>query len=91
MTKKFELGQVVATPAALEALEHSGQEPTFFLAKHSAGDWGDIVEDDRESNEQALREGGRLVSLYLTLKSEALLVITEADRSVTTILLPDEY
>jgi hypothetical protein len=91
MSSQFHLGQIVATPAALEALKRAGQEPSFFLEKHAQGDWGDVCEEDQELNDQALQEGGRLVSMFMTLGGDALLLITEADRSVTTILLPEEY
>lgn len=91
MTPKFELGKTVQTPGAVEALERSGQEAGFFVEKHCQGDWGDVAPDDQAENERALLEGGRLVSLFMTLKGDALLVITEADRSITSILTPDEY
>jgi hypothetical protein len=91
MSSKFELGQVVATPATLQALEESGQDVAFFLEKHASSDWGDVCPDDQRANDQALRDGGRLVSLYMTLRGEALLIITEYDRSVTTLMLAEEY
>lgn len=90
-TPKFPLGRTVATPAALEAIADSGQEPAFFLDKHVQGDWGDVDSEDRQANENALAEGERLLSAYRTLKGTRLWIITEADRSATTILLPDEY
>jgi hypothetical protein len=89
--KKFEFGQLAATPGALEALEESGQTPDFFLARHVGGDWGDVDREDLALNGQALVDGSRLLSAYRTLKGKKLWVITEADRSVTTILLPSEY
>jgi hypothetical protein len=91
MSTKFELGQVVATPAALKALEESGQDVAFFLEKHASSDWGDVCPDDQRANDRALRDGGRLVSLYMTLRGEAILIITEYDRSVTTLMLAEEY
>jgi hypothetical protein len=91
MSHKFELGQVVATPAALQALEESGQDVSFFLEKHASSDWGDVCPDDQRANDQALRDGGRLVSLYMTLRGEAILIITEYNRSVTTLMLAEEY
>jgi hypothetical protein len=91
MNPKFPLGQVVATPGALEALQRAGQAPEFFLQKHLSGDWGDVDRGDQRANDQALREGERLLSAYFTLRGEKLWIITEADRSSTTILLPDEY
>jgi hypothetical protein len=91
MTPKFELGKIVLTPGALEALSRAGQDAEFFLEKHAQGDWGDVAPDDQAENERALLEGGRLVSLFMTLTGDALLLITEADRSLTTVMTPDEY
>ena len=88
---KFTLGQIVATPGALEALEASGQSAVEFLDRHVQGDWGDICEEDREANERALLDGPRLLSSYRTAKDVKLWVITEADRSATTLLLPEGY
>ena len=87
----FPLGQVVATPGALTALEDAGQNPVEFLHRHVTGDWGNLDEHDRNENELALREGFRLLSAYQTNKGVRIWVITEWDRSVTTILLPEEY
>jgi len=87
----FPLGQVVATPGALEALDEAGQEPAEFLQRHITGNWGDLDEHDRNENELALKQGLRLLSAYQTNKGVRLWVITEWDRSVTTILLPQEY
>jgi hypothetical protein len=88
---KFPLGQIVATPAAIEAMEESGQTPDFFLERHVAGDWGELSDEDKALNEAALIDGDRILSSYKTLKGTKLWVITEADRSVTTVLLPDDY
>jgi hypothetical protein len=88
---KFSLGQTVATPGALEALEVSGQTPDDFLARHAAGDWGELSTDDWKLNEDALNNGSRILSAYRTLKGKKLWIITEADRSSTVILLPSEY
>ena len=85
----FDLGQLVATPGALAALEKSGQNPMDFLSRHVMGDWGELSEDDRKENQFSLEKGFRLLSSYQTNAKEW--VITEADRSHTTILLPDEY
>jgi hypothetical protein len=87
----FSLGQVVATPGALTALQKAGQQPQEFLARHLQGDWGDLCEEDRQENALSLERGFRLLSRYNTSAGEALYVITEADRSVTTLLLPEEY
>lgn len=88
---KFKLGQVVATPGALEALEDAGQLPGEFLRKHVSGDWGDVEADDRHENETSVEGGFRVLSAYKTSKGVKLWVITEADRSSTCVLLPDEY
>jgi hypothetical protein len=87
----FNLGQVVATPGALDALRRSSQSPGEFVAKHARGDWGDLDAHDTEANWTALREGERILSKYTTRRGDALWVITEADRSSTCILLPSEY
>jgi hypothetical protein len=88
---KFELGQIVATPGALAAMEAAGHIPPEFLLRHKNGDWGSVPEEDARENERALRDGDRLFSAYPTQQQETLWVITEADRSATTMLLPDEY
>ena len=91
MATKFPLGQVVATPGALAALEEAGQMPAEFLARHAHGDWGEIHPGDKGANEQALKDGARIFSVYRTSKGVKVWVITEADRASTCILLPDEY
>jgi hypothetical protein len=93
---KFQLGQVVATPTALEALDASGQTPAFFLDRHVRGNWGELSEEDRRLNDAALLDGSRLLSAYRTLKGVRFWIITEAaddlgHRAITTLLLPDEY
>ena len=87
----FSLGQIVATPGALAALEKARQPPQEFLLRHVRGEWGDLCEEDRRENEFSLERGFRLFSSYRTNAGTKLYVITEADRSVTTILLPEEY
>jgi len=87
----FSLGQIVATPGALAALEKARQPPQEFLSRHVRGEWGDLCEEDRRENEFSLERGFRLFSSYRTSAGTKLYVITEADRSVTTILLPEEY
>ena len=87
----FELGQIVATPGALAALKKAGQQPGEFLTRHVHREWGDLDEDDRKENEYSLEHGFRLLSAYKTNAGDRLWIITEADRSVTTLLLPDEY
>ena len=88
---RFSLGQVVATPGALDALQRAHQTPLEFLARHSAGDWGDLVAEDLQENARALHGGGRLFSAYNLQDGTRIWVITEWDRSVTTVLLPSEY
>src|SRR5476649_2818198 len=75
---KFSLGQILATPGALDALQESGQTPQFFLAKHVVGDWGEVCDEDKALNDQSLIDGSRLLSAYKTLKGERLWIITEA-------------
>jgi len=87
----FDLGQLVATPGALTALEKSGQNAMEFLSRHVSGDWGELPKEDQDENRFSLAKGFRLLSGYRTTAGDKLWVITEADRSVTTILLPEEY
>ena len=89
--KQFNMGQVVSTPGALTALEASGESPLVFLARHAGGDWGDVDKEDWQANDRATEDGERLLSAYKTKLGTKLWVITEWDRSVTTLLLPDEY
>ena len=88
---KFPLGHIVATPGALEALADSGQTPDFFLEKHVQGDWGEVCSEDKRLNDEALINGDRLLSAYRTLKNIRLWLITEADRSSSCLLKPEEY
>ena len=87
----FELGQIVATPGALAALKRAGQQPGEFLTRHVNREWGDLDDEDRKENEYSLEHGFRLLSAYKTNAGDRLWIITEADRSVTTLLLPEEY
>ena len=87
----FPLGRIVATPGALAALEAAGELHYRYLARHVRGDWGEIPDDDRKENELSLREGFRLFSAYQTRLGVRLWVITEADRSSTCVLLPEDY
>jgi hypothetical protein len=88
----FPLGQIVATPAALEALEEAGQTPGEFIARHVRGDWGDeLCDEDKELNDLSLKDGSRLLSAYKLKNGTKLWVITEADRSSTCALLPSDY
>jgi hypothetical protein len=88
---KFQPGQIVATPGALEAFRASGDDPLAYLARHIAGDWGDVDEHDRKENELSLEHGWRILSCYRLSSGVRIWVITEADHSLTTLLLPDEY
>ena len=88
---KFPLGRIVATPGALAALQAAGQQLHEFLVRHMSGDWGVLSEEDRQENELSVREGFRILSAYHTRLGEKFWVITEADRSVSTLLLPQEY
>ncbi|MGH9823034.1 MAG: hypothetical protein ACREDR_07285 [Blastocatellia bacterium] len=87
----FALGRLVATPGALEALTRAGQTPIEFIVRHQRGDWGECDPEDAKENDLSVREGFRILSVYRTAKGEKLWVITEADRSATTLLLPSEY
>ena len=87
----FPAGQVVATPGALTVLEQANKTAFEFLSRHLRGDWGDLCDDDRVENELSLKEGFRLMSSYVVTNNEKLWIITEADRSTTTLLLPSEY
>ena len=88
---KFPLGRIVATPGALEALQKAEQSPVEFLDRHVLGDWGNVDEEDRKENEFSLQHGYRILSAYTTSAGEKIWIITEADRSATTILTPEEY
>lgn len=88
MSRGFSLGAIVATFGA-QAIPRD--EVGAALARHAAGDWGDVCEDDRQANETALQNGTRLLSVYRARAGTRFWVITEADRSVTTVLLPEEY
>ena len=88
---RFELGRTLITPGARDAIEEAGQAPHEFLQRHEAGDWGELSEDDRRENELSVEHGFRILSAYTTRKGQRVWVITEADRSATTILLPEEY
>jgi hypothetical protein len=88
----FTLGQVVATPGALAAIGVSGDDLSIYLARHQSGDWGDVDAHDRKENQLSLEQGFRLMSAYtLSITVAKIWIITEADRSSTCILLPEEY
>jgi hypothetical protein len=90
MRAPLPLGRVVATPGALKLLMETGGRPFDYLARHATGDWGELCAFDRRQNKIALRDGYRVLSSYETTAGRVW-IITEADRSVTTILLPEEY
>ena len=91
MKPLFTLGQLVATPGALKAIEASGDSLFTYLSRHQSGDWGEVDEHDRKENELSLEQGFRLMSVYSLSTGVKIWVITEADRSSTCILLPEEY
>jgi hypothetical protein len=99
-TTRFELGQICSTPGAQEVLERYQVNPLLLLGRHMAGDWGDVCPEDAQTNEEAVRVGARIFSVYVLASpqgmDEALApikvwIITEADRSATTMLLPEDY
>ena len=87
----FSSGRIVATPGALVLLEEAKKSPSEFLSRHLRGDWGDLCQEDRAENELGLKHDFRLLSSYPVTETDTLWIITEADRSVTTLLLPSEY
>ena len=90
-TVRFRPGRTVITPGALDALAKAEQHPGDFFKRHLSGDWGELCDEDITANEQALVSGLRLLSAYRTSRGQRIWIITEADRSATTILLPEEY
>jgi hypothetical protein len=98
---RFSLGKIVATPGAFEALKNANQTSMEFIRLHAAGDWSDLGDEDKRQNDEAIAHEnttgtdndlrGRVLSVYHTTLGEKLYVITEADRSSTCLLLPDEY
>ena len=88
---RFPLGRVVATPGALSALEKAEQAPDVFLDRHVNGDWGEVPEEDKQENELAVEQGLRILSAYTTSADDRIWILTEADRSATILMLPEEY
>ena len=86
----FPLGRIVATPGALAALAAASVTPMALLARHAAGDWGDVPPEDAAENELSLARGLRVLSSY-PVGDDRVWIITEADRSATTLLLPSKY
>lgn len=88
----FPLGSVVATPDALSALADANESAMPLLSRHQSGDWGDLYEEDRLLNDEAVKDGSRILSSYvLEATGQKVWIISEADRSSTTILLPENY
>jgi hypothetical protein len=87
----FPLGRIVATPGAFDALARANQSPQEFLNRHVTGDWGELGEEDKAENNYSLKHGFRILSSYKTAAGEKLWLITELDRSLTTLLQPEEY
>ena len=87
----FDLGQLAATPASVEVVASAGFHPIQFFARHVSGDWGELPPEDIQTNKDALMYGERIFSAYNLNTGEKIYVITEWDRSVTTLLLPSEY
>ncbi|HPO15404.1 MAG TPA: hypothetical protein PLI09_18315 [Candidatus Hydrogenedentes bacterium] len=94
---QFSLGQLVATPGALDALARNGSTGLEYLQKHASGHWGDLGDEDKSANDAALRTGARIMSAYRLGDGTRIWIITDAEideqhnRQATTILLPDEY
>jgi len=94
---RFDLGPVVGTPGALEALRACDASPLQYLSRHARGDWGELCDEDKRSNDAALRTGARILSAYRLPDGTKIWIITDAEiddhhnRQATTILLPDEY
>ncbi len=88
---RFSVGTVVSTLGALELIHRVGMTSFDLLARHQCGDWGCVPPEDAAANEEALQTGARIFSSYLLARGERVWIITEADRSSTTLLLPDEY
>src|SRR6266446_7273689 len=88
---RFPLGRVVATPGAFSALEKAEQLPAEFLDRHVNGDWGEVPDADKQENEVAIEQGFRILSGYTTSAGDKLWILTEADRSATILMLPEEY
>ena len=87
---KFLLGMIVATDSALEALEEAGQDAMELLHRHQSGDWGDLCEEDRQESELSVLDKSRILSAYTLKTGKTIWILTEGDRRVTAILLPDD-
>lgn len=92
----FNLGDIVATPGALQALTETGRTAYSILSRHAQGDWGDVCQSDKRSNDAAVKDGSRILSAYEIGEGAKIWIITDAAdeegvRHVTTLLLPEEY
>ena len=90
-TAKFELGKLVATRGVIEHINEAEEILYPYIKRHSIGDWGDTCAEDVQVNEDSLKNGGRLMSVYNLPDGKKIWIITEWNRCVTTILFPDEY
>lgn len=91
MNRLFLLGRLFAAPGAILAAKNANDNLIGYLNRHAAGDWGSLSQQERLANAEALREGSRLLSIYQLKDGTTIWIITEADRSATTVLLPAEY
>lgn len=90
-TPRFPLGHIVFTPGAIDTLGRLNVEPRTLLARHQSGDWGDLGDEDKQENELSINEGFRIFSAYTIGDQDRIYIITEADRSSTCLLTPEEY
>lgn len=91
IASQFPLGAIVITDGASEELERLGKQPEEYIMRHASRDWGDLCEEDKQANDYACDNGGRLLSAYETSPERKVWIITESDRSATTVLTPEEY
>jgi hypothetical protein len=94
---RFDLGPVVSTPGALDAMSRNQVDPMDYLSRHARGDWGELCEEDKDANESSLKTGARILSAYVLPDGTKLWIITDAEideehhRQATTFLLPSDY
>ena len=86
----FQPGQIRATPAAVRAMQQTAADPEDYLRRHFSGNWGIVTTKDRRANDSGVREGRPIISAYRLNDGNQVLIITEGDRSATTILLPED-
>ena len=89
MVQKFELGQTLVTPAALDQIPDD--EIQTAIGRHENGDWGNLTDEDKAENDWSVENGARILSTYKSSAGTEFWIITEADRSATTVLLPSDY